>query len=243
MLLLSFWWYLVVNSSIYLLNKPILNSSIEANEEKSNLYEVLDNNGDAIGGNEDAFDDSEDGDDAEAGSSNNPTEGIHCELCSTTTQSKQSMRRHCLQSHDLVSAPPLIRQSGIAVYSSPFCLLTSGLLFQDMGLWAIWLNQNFRFSGNQAKNWLNWCKLLISMQLLYWQRHRCIKEKLLHPPSKIKSNLARPFYPRNTRPLSGTNSLSKREEVNWKFDSSFQPSGYFRKDICHSCNHCDAMFW
>jgi hypothetical protein len=27
---------------------------------------------------------------------------VHCELCSTTTLTKQSMRRHCLQSHDLV---------------------------------------------------------------------------------------------------------------------------------------------
>ena len=30
-------------------------------------------------------------------------EVFHCELCSTTTISKQSMRRHCLQSHDLVT--------------------------------------------------------------------------------------------------------------------------------------------
>jgi hypothetical protein len=77
--------------------------SIEANDERSNLFDVLDNNGDAMADNDDAFDDSEDGDDAEAGSSNNATTVIQCELCSTTTQSKQSMRRHCLQSHDLVS--------------------------------------------------------------------------------------------------------------------------------------------
>ncbi len=97
---------------------------MEANEEKSNLSDVLDKNGDVIGDNEDAFDDSEDGDDAEASSSNNPTEGIQCELCSTTTQSKQSMRRHCLQSHDLVSAtPPFIRKKGFAVYLNPFLLV------------------------------------------------------------------------------------------------------------------------
>ena len=48
------------------------------------------------------IDESDDGDEPAADESKG-SEVFRCELCTTTTQTKQSMRRHCLQSHDLVS--------------------------------------------------------------------------------------------------------------------------------------------
>ncbi len=48
-------------------------------------------------------DDNEGDGDANEQAADGKKETIRCELCTTTTLTKSSMRRHCLRSHDLVT--------------------------------------------------------------------------------------------------------------------------------------------